>query len=365
MAAKPRVLVLTPDFPPAPGGIQLLVHRITATMSRLDPLVVAPTDARAADFDKSSVVPVRRVREVGLAHRATIVRLNAASLLSALQFRPDVVLSAHIVMSPAASLIRKRLEIPVVQYLHANEVGVRTRLAQFSMARSDGVIAVSRHTCELALRAGANESIVHRITPGVDLPERQPQARCARPTIITVARLEDRYKGHDMVVRALPLVRARVPDVQWVVVGGGPRRTQLERLASIYGVSSAVRFVGEVTNDERDRWLERAHVFTMPSRLPGRGFGGEGFGIVYLEAAWRGLPVVAGNSGGAVDAVVEGETGLLVDANDPIALANGLTTLLLDSGLRLRLGEQGAERAKEFAWPIITRRVEDVLLAVQ
>jgi phosphatidylinositol alpha-1,6-mannosyltransferase len=135
-----------------------------------------------------------------------------------------------------------------------------------------------------------------------------------------------------------------------------------ERLAEIHGVAESARFLGQVANEERDTWLERAHVFAMPSRVPGGGLGGEGFGIVYMEASWRGLPVVAGNVGGAVDAVVDGETGLLVDANDPVAVSDAVTRLLVDTELGRRLGERGSERAREFAWPLITRRVEDVLL---
>lgn len=363
-AAKPRVLVLTPDFPPAPGGIQLLIHRLAATMSRLDPIAVATGGDGAREFDAASAVPVHRVSEVALDHRATIARLNAASLLVARRVRPDVVLSAHIVLSPAASVIRRRLSIPVVQYLHANEVGARPRLARFAMANADATIAVSHHTCQLARSVGARDEALYRIPPGVDLHPRQPRAREARPTVVTVARLEDRYKGHDTMIRALPLVRAQVPEVQWVVIGAGPRKEQLERLAEIYGVADSVHFLGQVDNGERDGWLERAHVFAMPSRVPGGGLGGEGFGIVYMEASWHGLPVVAGDVGGAVDAVVDGETGLLVDANDPVAVADTLARLLLDPELSRKLGECGSARAQEFAWPIITRRVEDVLLNV-
>lgn len=363
MADRPKVLVLTPDFPPAPGGIQLLIHRLAANMSRLEPLAVAPSRDGAAEFDSTSSVRVHRVREVSLDHRATIARLNAASLSVAARFRPDVVLSAHIVLSPATSVMRRRLGLPVVQYLHANEVGARRRLAHFAIANADATIAVSRHTCQLARSAGARDEALHRIPPGVDLPERETQPRATRPTIITVARMEDRYKGHDTLVRALPLVLARVPEAQWVVIGGGPRRAQLERLAEIYGVSANVRFLGQVANADRDAWLERSHVFAMPSRVPGGGLGGEGFGIVYMEASWHGLPVVAGNVGGAVDAVVDGETGLLVDANDPVAVADALTKLLLDRELSRELGQRGSSRARDFAWPLITHRVEDVLLA--
>ena len=123
-------------------------------------------------------------------------------------------------------------------------------------------------------------------------------------------------------------------------------------------------FVGAVSDAERDRWVARARVFAMPSRLPPGGVGGEGFGIVYLEAAARGLPVVAGNVGGAVDAVVDGVTGLLVDPADPAAVADALVALLTDRERAEALGRAGAERAREFAWPEIARRVEDVLLEV-
>ena len=364
MAAKPRLLILTADFPPAPGGIQLLIHRLAAAMTSLDPLVVAPGGPGAEEFDRSSTVRAHRVGPVAMDHRATVARLNAACLSVAHRFRPDVILSAHIVTSPAASILRRRLGVPVVQYLYANEVGARPRLARFAIAHADATIAISQHTRNLAERSGVKPNALSLIPPGVDLPERQHQPRRERPTMITVARLEDRYKGHDTVIRALPLIRATVPDVEWIVIGRGPRREQFERLAEIYGVVANVRFLGQVTNEERDSWLERAHVFAMPSRVPGDGLGGEGFGIVYIEANWHGLPVVAGNIGGAVDAVEDGKTGLLVDANDPVRVADAITRLLVDSELARRLGDQGAARARDFAWPLITRRVEDVLLSV-
>jgi phosphatidylinositol alpha-1,6-mannosyltransferase len=117
-----------------------------------------------------------------------------------------------------------------------------------------------------------------------------------------------------------------------------------------------------VSDAERDAWLERAWVFAMPSRVPAGGPGGEGFGIVYLEAAARGLPVVAGDRGGAVDAVDGGRTGLLVDATDHLAVADALTTLLLDRERAEEMGRAGRERAREFAWPLVSARVERLLL---
>jgi len=258
-------------------------------------------------------------------------------------------------------MIGKLAGVPVVQYLHADELRTRARTATFAM-RSDALVAVSAHTRQLARAAGADPARVHLIPNGVDIPDLPRAEPAERPTLVTVARLEQSYKGHDILIGSLALIRERVPDVEWLVVGDGSLRPRLERLAAEAGVRSAVRFLGTVSDAERDAALERAHVFAMPSRLPPGGIGGEGFGIVYLEAAARGLPVVAGNVGGALDAVVHGETGLLVDPEDPAAVAEAISALLLDPELARMLGAAGRQRAQGFAWPLIARKLEDLVL---
>jgi phosphatidylinositol alpha-1,6-mannosyltransferase len=180
---------------------------------------------------------------------------------------------------------------------------------------------------------------------------------------VCVARLEQRYKGHDVLIRALPLVRARIPSVRLQVVGDGVLRPVYEGFAASLGLDGSVEFLGPVDDATRDELLARAHVFAMPSRLPFDG-GGEGFGIVYLEAGAHGLPVVAGRAAGALDAVVDGETGLLVDPADHVALAAAIVELLSDRAKASALGERGRARAASFSWPAVARRVEDVVLSV-
>lgn len=149
-----------------------------------------------------------------------------------------------------------------------------------------------------------------------------------------------------------------------MLVGDGRLRGQVLELLATAGALDAATLTGEVTDAERDGWLDRAHVFAMPSRIPASGSGGEGFGIAYLEAAAHGLPVVAGNVAGAVDAVVDGETGLLVDPSDHVAVADAVADLLVDPERAGALGRAGAERARRFAWPDIARRVEELLREV-
>jgi phosphatidylinositol alpha-1,6-mannosyltransferase len=358
-----RVCVITPDFPPARGGIQHLVHRLVEQLEGVEAAVVTFDQPGSAEFDRAQPFAVRRVRAGG-SRAVAVARLNRRAALFALRFRPDVVLSGHIVVSPAAAFAKKILRVPVVQYLYALEIGARPRLAGFALRNADRSIAISAHTKELALSAGGKADNVRQIPPGVDLPGRIGGDRAERPTVLTVAQLESRYKGFDVMVRALPLVRAKVPDVEWVLVGDGPLRAEIERLLVAQRLDGVARFVGELSDDERDRWLERAHVFAMPSRLLPGDLGGEGFGIAYLEAGAHGLPVVAGNAGGTLDAVVDGRTGLLVDPFDHVAVAGAICELLGDARRAAELGRAGAERAREFAWPRIAKEVRGVLAEV-
>jgi phosphatidylinositol alpha-1,6-mannosyltransferase len=356
---RPRVLVLTPDFPPARGGIQLLLHRVASGLDGFDVRVLTAAAPGAERFDASSGVQTSRVRAPsGAAGNAA---LDVSALIHGARFRPHVVLSGHIVTSPAAYLLRRIARARTVQYFYAKEIGARPRLAAFAARRATASIAISSYTEQLLAQAGVRDVDVRRIPPGVDLPAQAAPLPAQRPTLVTVSRLSDPYKGHDVVTRALARVRETVADVEWVVIGDGPLRARLEALARSQGVEGAVRFLGAVPDRERDEWLRRADVFVMPSRLPERRIAGEGFGIVYLEAGAAGKPVVAGNVAGALDAVRDGETGLLVDPTDPGALAGAITRLLCDRDLAARLGAAGAEHARAFAWPLIAARVRDVL----
>lgn len=355
-----RVLVITPDFPPRPGGIQEVAHKLVSHLVNTTTQVLTLDAAGSQTWDAAYGHRVHRV-PIGRDHRRAILRLNAAAVISARRFRPDVVLAMHIVTGPAAATIRRTHRVPVVTYVHAKEVPARPRLARFTLRNSDRIVAVSRYTSALAERAGADMSRVSVIPPGVDWRELPQRERLATPSIVTIARLENEYKGHDVMVRALPLVRARLPSAQWVVVGDGSRRRQIEQMAVAHGVANAIQLTGSVSDETRDQWLDRAHVFAMPSRLPANGGAGEGFGIVYLEAGVHGLPVVAGRVGGALDAVVDGATGLLVDPTDHVQVANAISALLIDHARATRMGAAGSERARAFAWPAIAGRVQSLL----
>ena len=266
-----RVLMITPDFPVDKGGIQ------------------SPAGGLAEHLD---------------------VELEVAT-------------------SPAAALATGLRRVPFVQYLHAQEIPVRPSLTRFAVRRPAATIAVSSHARALAAGIGCDPDPFRVIPPGIDIPDRGGRNVAGdRPTVLTIARFEVAYKGHDMMVEAMPSILARVPDAQWVLIGEGPLRTGIEQRAEELGIGNSVSFLGRVSDAERDRWLTEANAFAMPSRLPEDGTG-EGFGIVFLEAAACGVPQIAGRSGGSADAVADGETGVVLDdPRDVDAVARAITAVL-------------------------------------
>jgi phosphatidyl-myo-inositol dimannoside synthase len=360
-SSRLRVLLVTPDFPPEKGGIQIFLARLLQSFAGIDARVLTLRHAEAHEFDPGSGLDVRRVGGDRVDRRFAVLALNGRSLVEAMRYRPDVVVSGHVVASLGAMAIRRALRIPLVQYVHADEFRTRTRLAEAAVRSADATIAVSGYTGEMALEAGADPGRVHVIHPGIDLPDLPSRERSAVPTLLTVASLLFRYKGHDAVIRALPLIRARIPDARWVVIGDGPFRPAVEAAVAAYGLESAVELRGRVGDEERNGWLERANAFCMVSRLPAAGIGGEGFGIAYLEAAARCLPSIAGNVAGARDAVLDGKTGLLVDPTDHLAVAEAATALLIDPDRAAELGAAARLYAEEHSWPRIAASTEEVL----
>ena len=182
-----------------------------------------------------------------------------------------------------------------------------------------------------------------------------------RPVIVCISRLVPR-KGQDMLIRALPVIRRRVPGAALLLVSGGPYRKTLERLARDHDVERDVVFTGSVPWTELPAHYAAGDVYAMPCRTRAAGLDVEGLGIVYLEASATGLPVVGGDSGGAPDAVREGETGYVVGGRDVEALAGRLTELLTDAALAERMGAAGrAWVEQEWRWETQASRLTRLL----
>ncbi|MGE5286001.1 MAG: glycosyltransferase family 4 protein [Micromonosporaceae bacterium] len=372
----PKTLVVTNDYPPRPGGIQSFVHALASRRPPDSVVVYAPSWEGAAAFDARQPFPVirhprslmlplpgvlRRARQLAGEYGCDTVLFGAAAPLGLLApglrrsgIRRLVAIThgheAGWAMLPGARQLLRRIgdEVDVVTYLGDY---FRSRLAK-------------------ALSPAAAARMV-RLTPGVDVATYRPGAGGAgvrarlgldgRPVVVCVSRLVPR-KGQDTLIRAWPRVRAGVPDAALLLVGGGPYRAGLERLAERLRVTSSVVFTGSVPDQDLPAYYDAGDVFAMPCRTRRMGLDVEGLGIVYLEASASGLPVVAGDSGGAPDAVLDGHTGYVVDGRSPGAVAERLAELLTDTGRAAAMGEKGrAWAVDEWRWELVAQRLERVL----
>jgi phosphatidylinositol alpha-1,6-mannosyltransferase len=362
---RPKLLCLATDFPPGLGGIQLLTVRLAENLGGFEVEVVAPPAQQEPGPGEG--IKVTRPPEIltKLPRKAEILLVNAWAVLAALRRRPHVVLNMHVASSPAARLIRRLLKVPYVQYAHAREVPARPGLSKAAFEDAARIVAVSGYCRELILEQADVAEKIEVIAPGADLPEDASlegveRGKAGSPSILIVGRLESSYKGHDTLIAAMPLVRRAVPLVRCRVVGDGGLRASLEARAASAGAGDCVDFLGAVSDTEKTAELRRASVFCMPSRLPDEG-AGEGFGIVYLEAGAYRLPVVAVRAGGAIDAVVDGVTGILIDDPlDPEQLAAALIRVLTDPVLAERLGAAGRRHALDHTWERMAASVAEL-----
>lgn len=265
----------------------------------------------------------------------------------------------------------------VVASTHGHEVGwSMTPGARQALRRIGSTVDTVTYVSQYALRRvrrafGPGVDFV-RLAPGVDAERFQPdpQAREAMreqhrvgeaPVLLCLARLVPR-KGQDVLIGAMPRILREVPDALLVIVGSGPCEKHLRRLAEQHGVADRVRFVGRVQEEELPAWYAMADVFAMPCRTRGRGLDVEGLGIVFLEASAVGLPVIAGDSGGAPETVREGETGTVVSGRAVPDVANAAVRLLSDKLCASKMGVAGRAWVQEsWSWDASAQTLAELL----
>ncbi|SCL18067.1 phosphatidylinositol alpha-1,6-mannosyltransferase [Micromonospora pallida] len=370
-----RTLLITNDFPPRPGGIQSFVHNLALHQPTGSVVVYASTWRDADKFDADQPFEVVRENTRVLLPTPLVAR-RAAAL--ARRFDCDTVwFGAAAPLGLLAPGLRRRAGIRrVVALTHGHEVGwaalpvARTALRRIGRG-ADVVTYLGDYTRVRLERVLHGLTDLRRLAPGVDVDAYHPDVDgeavrtrlglTDRPVVVCVSRLVPR-KGQDTLIRALPEIRRRVPDAALLVVGGGPYRGTLEKLARQTGVERDVVFTGTVPAAELPAHYAAGDVYAMPCRTRNRGLDVEGLGIVYLEASAVGLPVVAGDSGGAPDAVREGETGYVVRGRDVAQLADRVATLLADRDLARQFGAAGrAWVEREWRWQTQARRLTDLL----
>lgn len=374
-----RVLCVTNDFPPRAGGIQAFVHGVLVRQPEGSVVVYAPAWKGAAQFDAEQPFPVVRHRTSLMLPEPTVLR-RARSIAEA-EGCDRVVFGATAPLGLLAPRLATAGIVRSVGITHGHEAawaqtpGSRQVLRRIGEGL-DTVTYLGRYTQGKIAHALSPDAStrMRQLVPGVDAdtfnPDRRVEAEAIRArhglsdrrVIVCVSRLMPR-KGQDSLIRALPAIRARAgDDVALLIVGGGPYRDELARLVAGGGLESHVVITGGVPWEELPAHYAAGDVFAMPCRTRQRGWDVEGLGIVYLEASATGLPVVSGDSGGAPDAVREGQTGFVVSGRDPAALVGRVTQLLEDADLRSRLGAQGRAWVEQrWGWERSARRLRTLL----
>ncbi len=375
-----KTLLVTLDFPPNRGGVAVYYSQLAAGLESNNFFVLAPTQTGDSDFDKT--VPYTVIREPllrafpqtwpqGLGSVFKLIRTIRWVLLIKAVRRVcrahdiEIIIAGQVLPIGTVAWLHKLLtKTPYIICAHGMDITVpqyylrKKRLLKRVLQNAHHLIANSNFTSRELQSLDISSEKITVITP---CPNEYPRDAEAikqvkeneqftdKKIILTAGRLVER-KGHDLVIAALPQVLVEHPDAHYVIVGDGPQMEVLKIAAKKYGVEESITFAGAVTNEMLAAYYERSDVFVMPSRRLANG-DVEGFGIVYLEANSFGKPVIGGNSGGVPEAVIDGQTGLLVDPLLPDEIAAAINSLISDPARATQLGQAGKERVeRDFQW---------------
>ena len=375
-----KILCITNDFGPRAGGIETFIIGLVERLPKNSVVVYTSSQSNSEVFDKawSDNFGVEVIRDRSKILLPTLrVSKNLRSLLQEREIS-TVFFGAAAPLGLLAKGLRKSGAKKIVALTHGHEVWW-AKLWPFSWAIKQigkNVDALTylgdftRNAISVALPASSQEKMV-RLAPGIDTEHFSPERRNLRirhelglddkKVIVSVGRLVHR-KGQDFLIDALPLISQKIPNVHLLLVGEGPYRAELEKRSVARGVRDRITFIGRVQHSGLPEYICAGDIFAMPSRSRLAGLEVEGLGIVYLEASACGLPVIGGTSGGAPDAVLEGETGFSVDGTSATAIAEAAIRLLSNAEYAEKLGAQGREWiVKEWRWEIWAEKFQTLL----
>jgi phosphatidyl-myo-inositol dimannoside synthase len=326
-----RLAILTLDFPPQIGGVQQYLYEIGRRLGEIYKVTVVTPIA-------GELPPNSNMSKVTISSSSFYQFYRAIRRL-----KPDLLLvgHAHPQLLLSAKLSRRRYTAVahgndfLAAQSHWHHVGFNKLLTQ-----AKPLITNSQTNAARLQALKLPKPII--IYPGTNPTQFTPKTEMTANgmTLLTIGRLVPR-KGIDTTLQAVALLLEQHPALQYQIGGSGPDLPRLRSLVQQLGIGSNVTFLGHVAPETLPDVYREAAIFVMPTRERPQAGSIEGFGIVYLEASASGLPVVASRSGGAAEAVVEGETGFLIPPNDPAALADALDKLLQSGELRQKLGRNG------------------------
>ena len=375
---KRKILLVTNDLGPRSGGIETFILGLLAKLDGSEVVIYTSAQDGSADFDADLVkrfgVVICRDRTKILLPSPRVTRQVKSVLRS--YGCETVWFGAAAPLGLMAPALRRAGAKRVVGLTHGHEVWW-AKVPFFNLAlrrignSSDVLTYLGEFTKSAIAKAVGKRVELTQIAPGISTDFFTPGAKSeallkkyelsSRPTLICVGRLVHR-KGQDKLILAMPEILKSIPNAQLLIVGSGPREAHLRKTIANLNLSSSVKLSGRVTYGDLPAHIRLGDVFVMPSRSRFFGLEVEGLGIVYLEASSCGLPVIAGNSGGAPDAVSINETGLVVDGTNTGEIAEACIKLLADPKLSKELGANGRRWAvANWNWDLWGSRFAQVL----
>ena len=371
VGSKPSILLVTNDFGPRAGGIETFIIGLLERMQPGTVMVYTSQQAESESFDQ-------RWRErygvLVIRDRSSILlptpRVNRAiKNIIRREGIESVWFGAAAPLAVMAKAFRAVGVKKIVALTHGHEVWW-AKIPPFSFAMKFigahvdhlGYLGeFTRNAIAPSLNKRDQDKLI-KIAPGIDTEHFSITPRDAAlvaelditgsPTIVSVGRLVHR-KGQDQLVKALPRIIEKFPQVKLIFVGTGPHQKTIEKLMKKLRVEKSVRFIGRIPHEQLPKYFALGDIFAMPSRSRLFGLEVEGLGIVYLEASACGLPVIAGNSGGAPDAVLPGKTGVVVDGTSEKEIADAAIHLLSDMSRSREMGRTGREWVvSDWRWEI-------------
>jgi glycosyltransferase involved in cell wall biosynthesis len=369
-----RTLVVTNDFPPRQGGIQTFVAALLARRPPESVVVLASRAPGWEEYDAGLPYPV--VRQPTTMLLPTRGAARAAADLARRHGCDSAFFGAAAPLGLLAPALRSAGVGHLVGATHGHETGwVALPGARQMMQRIAGHLDVLTYITEYThgrlAPALAGRARMAQLSPGVDVDAFTPDADGPAvrrryglgeaPVVVCVSRLVAR-KGQDVLVAGWPRVLARHPGARLLLVGGGPAEASLRRAVAARGLQDSVVLTGAVPPEQLPAHYAAGDVFAMPCRTRRAGLDVEGLGMVFLEAAACGRPVVAGTSGGAPEAVREGVTGHVVDPRSPDAVAAAVACLLDDPTRARAMGAAGRAWVEQrWSWTTIAATFADLL----
>lgn len=374
-----KILCITNDFGPRAGGIETFIIGLIERLPAGSVIVYTSAQENSNDYDRTwlekyGVEVIRDKAKILLPTPGVAFCVNSLVRDRSIE---TVFFGAAAPLGLLSHGLRRAGVKRIVALTHGHEVWWSKvwpfKWAIKRMSRSiDHLTYLGEYTHQVISRAVTKKaaSSMVKIAPGIDTDHFAPVDASAlrtklglteKKTIVSVGRLVHR-KGQDILIEAMPKICRQIPDAHLVMIGEGPYRSYLENRRKVLGLEEKVTFIGRIQYAELPTYICVGDLFVMPSRSRLAGLEVEGLGIVYLEASACGLPVIAGNSGGAPDAVLAGETGLVVDGTRVDDVASAVVELLSDPMRSQRMGKRGREWiVQEWRWEIWASRFAQLL----